>query len=103
MDKISLKEMKLYGYTGCLPEEKEKGQFFYVTVDMYCREIPGRITDDLNDTINYAEVYSIVEKIVTVSKFNLIEHMAYEVGRAVISYSKLIDKVTVLVRKPMLP
>ena len=103
MDKISLKEMKLYGYTGCLPEEKEKGQFFYVTVDMYCREILGRITDDLNDTINYAEVYSIVEKIVTVSKFNLIEHMAYEVGRAVISYSELIDKVTVLVRKPDAP
>ena len=31
MDSISLKEMKIYGYTGCLPEEKENGQFFFVS------------------------------------------------------------------------
>lgn len=103
MDSISLKEMKIYGYTGCLPEEKENGQFFFVTVDMYFGDIPGRITDDLNDTVNYAEVYGIVEDIVSNGKFNLIEHMAYEVGRAVIAYSSLIDSVKVKVRKPDAP
>ena len=103
MDKISLKEMKLYGYTGCLPEEKEKGQYFYVTVDMYCRDIPGKMTDDLNDTVNYADVYEIAKGIVESADYNLIEHLAFEIGRAVISKYDLTDSVRVLVRKPDAP
>jgi dihydroneopterin aldolase/2-amino-4-hydroxy-6-hydroxymethyldihydropteridine diphosphokinase len=103
MDRISLKEMKLFGYTGCLPEEKKNGQYFYVTVDMYFRDIPGRLTDDLKDTVNYANVYYMVEKLVSTTKFDLIEHLAYKIGRSVIAYSRLIDSVRVLVRKPDAP
>ena len=79
MDKISLKEMKLYGYTGCLPEEKKNGQYFYVSIDMMFRELKGAVTDELSDTVNYAEVYSIAESIVKDSSFDLIEHLAYEI------------------------
>ena len=103
MNRIGLDKMKIYGYTGCLPEEKEKGQYFIVSVDLFCKDIPGAVTDELNDTINYAEVYAAVEKIVSGSKFNLIEHMAYVIGREVIAYSSLIDSVRVTVRKPDAP
>lgn len=103
MNRISLKQMKLYGFTGCLSEEKENGQFFYVSIDMFCRDIPGALTDDLNDTINYADVYEIAKEIVEKSHFNLIEHLAHEIGRAVISKYDLADSVRVLVRKPDAP
>ncbi|MBR6959912.1 MAG: 2-amino-4-hydroxy-6-hydroxymethyldihydropteridine diphosphokinase [Clostridiales bacterium] len=103
MDKISLKEMKLYGFTGCLPEEKKNGQYFYVSIDMMFRELKGAVTDELSDTVNYAEVYSIAESIVKDSSFDLIEHLAYEIGRKVISSYEMIDAVKVLVRKPDAP
>lgn len=103
MDRISLKNMKLFGYTGCLPEEKENGQYFYVSIDMFCRKIPGAVTDDLNDTVNYADVYEITKQIVEKSDCNLIEHLAFMIGRRVISKYDLTDSVRVLVRKPDAP
>ena len=30
MDKIEIKAMEFYGYHGCLPEERQKGQSFFV-------------------------------------------------------------------------
>lgn len=103
MNRISLKQMKLFGHTGCLPEEKKNGQYFYVSIDMFCREIPGTLTDDLNDTVNYADVYEIAKMIVEESDCNLIEHLAFVIGRAVIGKYGLIDSVRVLVRKPDAP
>jgi len=103
MDHITLREMKLYGYTGCLPEEKQKGQYFYVTVTMFFKEIPAVLTDDLDDTVNYAEVYEIVKDMVSNSRFNLIEHLAHRIGREVISRYGSIDSVQVLIRKPDAP
>lgn len=103
MNRISLKDMKFYGYTGCLPEEKEKGQWFYISIDLFCKTIRGTISDELNDTVNYADVFDIARKLVEGSKFNLIEHMAYEIGRAVISAYEIIDEIEVTVRKPDAP
>lgn len=103
MDRISLKEMKLYGYTGCLPEEKKEGQYFYVSIDMFFRHIPGAISDGLNGTVDYAKVYEITKDIVESSRFDLIEHLALTIGRTVIGKFSLVDRINVLVRKPDAP
>ncbi len=103
MDRISLKEMKLFGYTGCLPEEKKNGQYFYVSIDMFVKFIPGAVSDELSSTVNYAEVYEIAKKIVENSGFDLIEHLAHEIGREVIASYDLVDAVKVTVRKPDAP
>ena len=34
LDKIALSGMKFYGYHGCLNEEREQGQDFYVDVTL---------------------------------------------------------------------
>ena len=103
MDRISLKEMKLFGYTGCLPEEKKNGQYFYVSIDMFVKFIPGAVSDELSGTVNYAEVYEIAKKIVENSGFDLIEHLAHEIGREVIASYDLVDAVKVTARKPDAP
>ncbi len=33
-DRINLAGMRFYGYHGCLPEERQHGQYFYVDVSM---------------------------------------------------------------------
>ena len=103
MDHLRMVDMEFYGYTGCLPEEKEKGQTFVVTVDMACNRIPGAMTDNLNDTINYAEVYDRIKEYVTPSKGDLIENLAYEIGGIVLKCSDIPDEVTVTVSKPEAP
>lgn len=103
MDHLRMVDMEFYGYTGCLPEEKENGQTFIVTIDMECRRIPGSVTDNLNDTVNYAELYELIKNFVTTSKGDLIENLAYEIGGIVLNYSSIPDSVSVTVSKPQAP
>lgn len=103
MDHLKMLEMEFHGYTGCLPEEKENGQTFIVSVDMAFLRNKGAITDNLEDTVNYAELYELIKNFVTTSKGNLIENLAYEIGLIVLNYTLLPDSVVVTVSKPNAP
>ncbi|MCQ2504416.1 MAG: dihydroneopterin aldolase [Saccharofermentans sp.] len=103
MDHIVMSQMDFYGYIGCLPEEKEKGQPFIVSCDMAFEKIPGAVTDRLEDTVDYSAVYEIIKAEVTTSECNLIEHLAYEIAGKVLDYSNLIDSVKITVSKPEAP
>lgn len=103
MDKIILRNIKAFGHTGCLPEEKENGQFFYVTLEFFCEDIPGKRSDDLEDTIDYAKATDIVLRTVGEDKSNLIEHLAYKIGNEALALNSLASSVDVTVSKPQAP
>ncbi len=100
---IRMCDMEFYGYTGCLPEEKVNGQTFVVTCIMNCDNLPGCVTDNLEDTVNYAEVYEVIKNITEASHCNLIEHLAYEIAGEVLKVSSLITEVKIIVSKPQAP
>ena len=100
---IRMCDMEFYGYTGCLPEEKIQGQNFVITCTMVCDSLPGTVTDELSDTVNYAEVYEIIKKETEESHCNLIEHLAYVIANKVLKVSELISEVTIKVSKPEAP
>lgn len=103
MDHLRLCDMEIYGYTGCLPEEKENGQIFVISIDMGFEHIPGAITDDLDGTVNYAALYDVIHERVSTSKGNLIENLAWNIAGDVLDFSDLPDTVTVTVSKPNAP
>ncbi|MCR4689588.1 MAG: dihydroneopterin aldolase [Saccharofermentans sp.] len=103
MDKIILKNIKAYGHTGCLEEEKINGQYFFVTIELSIEDIEGKRTDMLCDTIDYSKVALIAQRIVSEDKGNLIEHLAYEIGKASLEVSDSILSVIVTVSKPSAP
>ena len=77
MDRIRICDMKVFGHTGCLPQEKENGQFFIISCEMVIDDIKGKITDDLEDTVDYSKVYKVIEERVSGSYYDLIEHLAF--------------------------
>ncbi|MGD0620939.1 MAG: dihydroneopterin aldolase [Thermacetogeniaceae bacterium] len=101
-DKIIMQGMEFYGYHGVLPAEQEIGQRFLVDLELATYlEHPGRL-DDVSETIDYSEVYGLVEKIVTEERFNLIEALAERISQAVLGrYS--VEEVMVRVKKPHAP
>ena len=103
MDIIRMKEMEFYGHTGCLPEEKEKGQRFVVTCEIRFDSIRGKITDSLNDTYDYSVLYSRIGKIVGEDRSDLIEHLAYKISEDVLRYCRTAAGVKVIVSKPDCP
>lgn len=95
--------MKFFGHTGCFEEEKRNGQTFYVTVKLGIDSILGSYTDDLNDTVNYADVYDICKNIVTTYDNNLIEYLAGVIADKILEKDSRIDEAEVTVSKPEAP
>lgn len=94
--------MQFYGYHGALAEEQQLGQRFEVNLEMYLDlGLAGR-TDDLQKTVSYADVYTLIKKIVENKKFKLIESVAEAIALQVLDNFP-INKVTVQVRKPQAP
>ena len=102
-DKIILSNMKFYGYHGVLPEEREKGQNFFIDAEMFTDIKKSGLSDNLGDTMDYSEVYNVIKNITTNKKFRLIEKLADNISREILSEFKEIDKIIVRVRKPDAP
>lgn len=101
-DKILLSGMQFYGRHGVFPEEKAMGQKFIFDVELTLDLRKAGETDDVNHTINYADIYAAVKNIVTQKNFNLIEALAETVAQEILANYR-IDQVRVNVRKPHAP
>ena len=102
MGTIRLKNMVFYGYHGTAEEEKELGGRFEVDLDLKTKLHKAIETDNIEDTINYVEIYQLVKRIVTENRFHLIEALAGKIVQEIFSNYEL-DEVTIRLRKPNVP
>ena len=102
-DKIILKNMKFYAYHGVLPEERIKGQYFIIDVELYTNLTLAGNSDNLEHTVNYAEVYNDIKNITLKNKFMLIEKLAETIAKFILGKYKNVVKTKVLVKKPQAP
>lgn len=103
MDCIRLKNMAFYGYHGNLDAEQEIGQRFFVDVTLFLDLTKAGQTDDIQDTINYAEVYEQVRAIVEGPSCKLIERVASLIADKIWNTHRGVIGVEVVVRKPQAP
>ncbi|MEC0247146.1 dihydroneopterin aldolase [Paenibacillus chitinolyticus] len=103
MDKLILTRMEFYGYHGVFAEENKLGQRFYVDAELHMPlDKPGR-TDNIEDSINYAEAYAVIKEVVEKRTFKLIEALAEQVASSLLETYTSIEEVTVRVIKPHPP
>jgi dihydroneopterin aldolase len=104
-DRLSLLGMRFEGRHGVLPEEKLHAQRFEIDLVLHADLDPAARSDDLARTINYAELFALVEGITTGSSFDLIEALAGAIADAVLAATDdgLVSAVEVRVRKPDAP
>ena len=103
MDRIRLKNMGFYGYHGNLESENQQGQRFYVDVEIVTDLTKAGQSDDLNDSINYVEVYETVERIVTGKPCHLLEKVGALIADELWNGEPGIVGLSVTVRKPSVP
>ena len=72
---IELKNMRFYAYHGVLPAETIIGNDFAVNLKLKADFSAACESDDVRDTVNYAEVYDIVQSEMKVPS-KLLEHVA---------------------------
>ncbi|MEK3885253.1 dihydroneopterin aldolase [Paenibacillus sp. PL2-23] len=103
MDRMIVRGMRFYGYHGVFPEENKLGQKFYVDLELTLDLAQAADTDDLNETINYAELHELTKGIVEGPPFKLIEALAGRIASSVLEAYTRINDVTVRVTKPNPP
>ena len=101
MDYIHLNEMEFYGYHGALPEETRLGQRFRVTVSLATDLSGAGKTDELDKTVNYAEVYNVCRSVVEGKPVKLIETVAETIAEEIAkNFADKVFGVRVVLVKP---
>lgn len=100
--KVSLENIRLYGYHGASDNERELGQRFEVDVEITADLSAAVASDAMSKTVNYEKVYRLVEAEVVSEKYHLLETMADKIARDVLEQFKALE-VLVRVRKPSVP
>jgi dihydroneopterin aldolase len=103
MDKIVLSRMAFYGNHGVFPEENKLGQRYFADVELFLPLSKAGHSDDLGDTINYAEVYEIIEGLMERKTFKLIEALAENIASELMRIYTRVEEITVRVIKPNPP
>ena len=80
MDRILVPGLRALGVHGVLPEEKVRAQPFEVDLELHVDLSAAGESDDLNDTVSYADVIESVERVVTHERFELIERLATRIA-----------------------
>ena len=103
MDRIFLRGMRFMACHGVLPHEREIPQPFEVDVELGLSLRAAGESDDLDDTVNYAEVYDVVSTVLTVTRKYLIEALAEEIADDLLRDFDSLRWVRVTVHKPAAP
>ncbi len=102
-DSIYIKNLHIYAYHGVRDHEKQNGQNFYVSARLYTDLYTPGHSDDLKETVNYSEVCTLILKVFTSVKYDLIESAAYAVAEAVLDSYTAVEAVDITVSKPEAP
>lgn len=100
--KISLENIRLYGYHGATSSERELGQRFEVDVEITADLSEAVKSDDMKRTINYEQVFRLVEAEVVREKHHLLETLADKLAREIVTKFGALE-VLVRIRKPSVP
>lgn len=103
-DKIRIEKIRAFGYHGVFPQEKANGQNFYVSLTLSLDLSAAGRSDDLKETVNYAEVVARVVEIVSRKPgFNLIEALAEKIAGSILNAFPQVENIEVEIHKPEAP
>lgn len=103
MDKIIISDLEVYAYHGVHREEKKQGQMFIVSVEISADLGPAAQSDDLTKTIHYGHVCRDIERVMSLSKYDLIETAADRIIQAIFENYPSAVSVKAKVKKPWAP
>ena len=92
--------MEFYGYHGVLPEENTLGQRFIVDLIVETDLKQAGLTDELEESISYVDLYQVCQRIVEGKPFKLIEAVAEQIASQILEGFVKVHSVIVKVIKP---
>lgn len=100
MDKVFVEGMQFYGYHGAFPEENKLGQRFTADVVLEMDTRKAALSDQLDDTVNYAKVYETAKEVIEGEPVNLVETLSNRLADKLLEEFAEITACTVKIIKP---
>lgn len=103
MDKIIIKDLKLFSYHGVNEEEKINGQNFVLDITVWLDLSLPCETDNVNDTVSYSKIIKKVSEVFNGEKYDLLEKAAAVVMKSLFNGFPAIKECEILLKKPEAP
>ncbi len=101
-DILRINGMLFHAHHGVEETERLYGQRFEVDVEMALDLSAACRTDRLSDSVDFREVYDVVEEVMLENSFHLVEAIAEAIAQALLERFP-VEEVLVRVRKPSPP
>ena len=102
-DRIQVHRIAVFARHGVLEEEARLGQRFYISLDAALDLAPAGRSDDVGQTVSYADLTAITVAVATERRFGLLEALAETIAAEILARFARIDTITVAVEKPGAP
>lgn len=101
---IRIRELKVFANHGVFEQETEEGQNFYINAELVLEDDEQDVlSDELDATVNYAEVCEFITEYMKENTCKLIERIAELLCMELLRRYNLITEVTLEIRKPEAP
>ena len=87
LDLIRISGIRHYGYTGFFPEEQVLGQWFEVNLSLWLDLATTGANDQLENTLNYAEVVAEVTAVMDAARFKTLERLNTAILERVLAFA----------------
>ena len=95
---ISLSGLRFYAYHGAEPQEAVVGAWYTVDITLKADVTAAILKDDLNGTVNYAQVTDVVKQQMQI-RSALLEHVAGRIAGSILEGFPAVDSITITVSK----
>ena len=99
---IHLKDLRFYAYHGVLSQERKVGAQFLVNLRVQVDFQQAAETDELQHTVNYADLYKVVQEEMQ-QPSQLLEHVAGRISRRLYRDFPAIQSINITVEKESAP
>ena len=101
-DRIALRGLRVRGFHGVLPAEREQGQDFLVDAVLHVDVLEAAASDDLEDTVDYGALALQLAEVVAGEPVDLLETLAQRLADVCLAHG-LVERAEVTVHKPSAP
>ena len=98
MATISIEGMEFHAYHGCFEEEQLIGNTFMVDIHMETDTAAAERSDNLEETVNYADVFQLVKEEMAVNS-KLLEHVGRRIMDAILERYPQVDIIELKISK----
>ncbi len=100
---LFIDNLEVFANHGLFEEENKLGQKFIFDIECELNYKKAMFSDEMTDSISYADIAEVVVKTATTNTFNLLERLAGEILKNILTEFSQIENIKLKINKPGAP